>query len=847
MDDPRLVLGETRLFVDLLEGEERLGETTCFHVEVTAPEPLDAKAFVGSPAALILAGHFDARVVHGVVWRIVAIATSQKAPARRYKIELRSEIHALSLRRRSRVFQKVSVPDIVKKVLEDAGFSGDRVVVSVLADHPKRTYVTQYAETDLTFVRRLCEEDGLYFRFEAKDGFDAFVLEDTSTLAPKVECSPLPLVDASGLSGDRPSISRARLARQRRPGKVTVRDYAPANPKLDLEAAVTGGVASEQGTEVYRAPAGHQTPGEGKRLAGLLLESLRAESLALVFETTFFTAAPGLALEIAIDPGYAGSAKPEGAWFVTAVRHAWKKRSLARTIEVSAISADVPYRLARVTPRPQIHGIHSAIVTGASGEEIHTDDLGHAKIHFHWDREQAYDDKSSLPVRVLQPNMPGSQLVPRVGWEVFVAFEVGDPDRPYVLGRVWNGKWLPPHPLPANKTITALGTVSSPGGGRGNSVHFDDAAGREHIAWNAGFGKTTSVANNAKVQTAGFEKHSVKGSQSRTVGANETISVSNAYIELVDSQTISVAVKHDVLIKATSTIKVGSESVTVGGALLEQVGNPVDGLKNLADEAVLAGVEQIPGIGEVLSTGIEADRALQAIKEGYAKGGWSGAFEASGQAVSLVAGAIPGGDAIVAAADATGLPPWSDKAQARKAEQTAGGGTGGSSAAGAGAAAAAAGHRKVIVDGVMSEAIVGACASTTPGSINWTCVGAVGIGVGGGHSTKAVAISQLTGGPSSDTCASVSITTAKAIGRTVGALSTTIAGSLKSSAGGPHNIKAKGNLTFDVGGAMTVKGGSVVFQVGSNVVVAHGGGVVLKASKIVLNGKNKQSGKATTK
>src|SRR5262249_37080266 len=137
----------------------------------------------------------------------------------------------------------------------------------------------------------------------------------------------------------------------------------------------------------------------------------------------------------------------------------------SESLEIEAIPKTVPYRLPRTTPRPRIDGVQPAFVTGPAGSEIHPDDAGRIFVHFLWDREGPTDDKSSLPMRALQANVPGSMVIPRVGWEVAVAFEDGDPDRPYVLGRVYNGKTPPPFPLPANKTVTALQSFSSPGGG----------------------------------------------------------------------------------------------------------------------------------------------------------------------------------------------------------------------------------------------------------------------------------------------------------------------------------------------------------------------------------------------
>jgi type VI secretion system secreted protein VgrG len=194
-------------------------------------------------------------------------------------------------------------------------------------------------------------------------------------------------------------------------------------------------------------------------------------------------------------------------------------------------------------------GVHSAIVTGPPGAEIHTDDQGRVSVRFPWDREGPKDDKSSLAVRAMQPNMPGSMVLPRVGWEVWVMFEDGDPDRPYVLGRTYNGKQPPPVSLPGNKTMTSLETLSSPGAKVKNAITFDDAAGRQHMVVHAGAHKSTRIAGDAVVQTARVETVAIGGNLSRTVGADEKVSVKEALLTEVASQTASVGTAQTIFVK----------------------------------------------------------------------------------------------------------------------------------------------------------------------------------------------------------------------------------------------------------------------------------------------------------
>jgi type VI secretion system secreted protein VgrG len=818
-----------------------LGRPLEAEIEVLAAEALDAATLVGTSAGIEISdNNGSVGVFRGIIASVCAVATTDPYAHRRYVLAIRSAIELLTLRADARIFRKKTAVAIVKEVLEGGGIRGEQFVSEVYTEPPEREHVTQWNETDAVFLRRICEEEGLFFRFDPNDGFDALVLCDDSTRAPAALPVPLRFIETSALRTGDVVAHLARYGRGRRTGKVTVRDYDPSHPALKLEAAATGGVDFEQSIEAYEAPARFRKDAEGKREARLRLEAQRADAEMLAFETTAYCLRPGVSFEA--DTSLAASYVPDGKYFVTEVAFSWRAGESTRGLCVKAIPLATPFRLPRTTAHPRIAGILSATVTGASGEEIHTDGAGCVRVRFDWDRSGPNDDKASLPVRVMQANLPGSMLIPRVGWEVLCGFEDGDPDRPYVLGRSFNGKQLPPFGLPANKTITALGTVSSPGGGKANMVHIDDGAGRQHMMWNAGFGKTTAVGGNMENQTVGFDNTQIKGNQTWNVGGDQTVSVQNAWSVGVGSQTASVAGNQSITINATGATSVASEAVTIGANLIEQVGNPATGLAEFAKAAVLSGVGDIPVVGAAISKGYTWGKA---IAEGYKNGGWKGAAMAAAQSgLSEIAGHFVGVDSIVAAADGAGWTPWSEKAQKRAAQQAAGGGGAGAGAVGPGAAAAAPGHRKFVVDGAYTEAIGAVHGIQTPGSLKWTCLGASTFAVRGSHATSAVRISRLTMATSSDSAAATSIVTSAAIGRNVKAAHTlTAGGAINMEAGGEVGVTASGSLSVQADGAMSLEGGTVVFSVGDSSVSIHGGGVSLCAPEIKINGQTQHSGK----
>ena len=833
-----------QLVCEALRGQERLGEPAVLELEVVFPEPIDATSVLRRMGAIHITVGLSSRTLYGIVTRISAFATTRAENARRYRITLRSPVALLEHRRRSRVFQHLPVPDIIRQVLVEGGYRAGAIRLMLQEPHHARAYVVQYAESDAAFVRRLCEEEGLYFRFEAGADEDVLVLEDTSPAAPPALDGPLAVVVESMLASRAVVAFRCSAGRQRRPGRVTARRHDYEHPAVALEATARGGNRFEKATEVYATTATTALRDDSERGAALVLESLRAEAATVAFTTTAVMLAPGLSVELTCEDDLLATARPDGKYLVVALRHAWTRTAPRYELEAQGIPLAVPYRLPRSTPRPQIAGLHSAIVTGAPGEEVHVDTQGRVRVRFPWDREGSGDHRSSLPVRVAQPNMPGSMLLPRVGWEVLVLFEDGDPDRPILVGRTYNAKQPPPHSLPANRTMTSLASSSSPGAKKQNAITFDDGAGRQHFAMNAGNAKTLDVGANMVAQTAKNEKHGVKGAQRRYVGGNESVSVGQAYGVSAGSQSASVAGSQTVYVKGDFSVSVASETVSIGGALLEKVGNPASGAAHLALSAALAGAGAMGAAGGIFSSAAGfAKGAWEGGKHGGAKG--AAAATATGL-LGAAAGMVPGGEAILSAVQSVGAPaPW-DEAKEQPGAQQAGGGAGGGASDASGPGGPGPGHRNTSVKGVMTESIGALYSVTTPGSIMWMTAGPSTILVGGSHSTVTAKASFTTAGASSETVGCLNIRSKGHIERVIkGLLSTTIAGSLTSSATGEHAIKVGGPLTLKIGGSLTLSGSHVTFECGGSKLSSSPSGVLIEASVIKVNKSSKQTAKAT--
>jgi type VI secretion system secreted protein VgrG len=243
------------------------------------------------------------------------------------------------------------------------------------------------------------------------------------------------------------------------------------------------------------------------------------------------------------------------------------------------IPADTPWRAPRLTPAPRIDGLQTATVTGpgSGDEEIHTDEHGRIKVQFHWDRLGKRDDHSSCWIRVSQAwggAGYGSMIIPRVGHEVIVEFLEGDPDRPIVTGRVYNGVNVPAHGLPGKKAMTVLRTATTPGGGGYNELRLDDSAGSQLFHLHAQKDMNIKIQNNKTEHVGVDETQTIGANLTHTVGANDMLSIGqNSKLEVKGNEEIKIGGTDLLVVTGSEGIGIGGDyTLDVGGALAEVVG-----------------------------------------------------------------------------------------------------------------------------------------------------------------------------------------------------------------------------------------------------------------------------------
>lgn len=577
--------------------EEALSETTRIRVEfMTRDRDLDMRLLLGQPVELRhrMVTDRQERSFTGICASVECIGVNGGVNI--FVLEARSPEWLLSKQKNNMVLQGESTPDIVQKLLGDAKVNME-LKLKLSGNYPAREYCVQYAETDYAFVRRLMEEDGIYYYFDHdKHAGTTMVLADSpGQHAALPNVSELEFVESFQTDFD---FGNDVIEWSARGGFTTghelLNSYDFEVPGKSLQVS--------RGAKVWRYPHSDLVAYTN---TGRYADAGRGEQWARVrheAETWPSRVWSGLTVSANVAPGYTFKLKngPRSAdpkeYFVTRAVHYMQRdadkpthhegdeaplsnippdrkvdlgrhhRSYYRC-EFEAIPKGEQFRPPRVTPWPNIGGIHTATVTGPQGEEIHTDKYGRIKIKFHWDLSDKDDDKSSIWVRTMMPwtgKNWGMIAVPRVGNEVVVQFEEGDPDRPLVIGMVYNGANMPPYALPDNKTVSGVKTNSSKGGEGYNELIFEDKKGDELIRFHAEKDYLQVVENNAKI-TIGKEKKD-DGDLTQWVHRNRT-----SIVGLIDADATA-GVKATAVGGAITETVIGVKATTVGYHVYEKIG-----------------------------------------------------------------------------------------------------------------------------------------------------------------------------------------------------------------------------------------------------------------------------------
>ncbi|MCM2461431.1 type VI secretion system tip protein VgrG [Pseudomonas sp. CG7] len=541
------------LYPDSLSGEERLNALGSHVLNgINDGASLTLTTAVASHVTTTL--HKDAllRPMDFLVAEIRQLPAA--ATAERYQLLLRPWLWWLSLASNNRVFQNLATSDIVTTIFKAHGFTDFQLKLT--GSYTPREYCVQYGETDLAFVSRLLEEDGIFWFFSHESGKHTLVLADSNDAFTPIPNGPT--VNYRGQKmGERElhGIRSGQVCLQAVAGVYQATDYEFTTPATSLfsQAEAMAGPSS-----MYEHPGGYTAKAQGDALTKQRVDGLRSQEKRFVGESDCRWLVPGYWFTLA---GHEDTTLNID-WVVTSVSHEASHDSYRNRFE--AIPKATAYRPARITPNPRMH-TQTAVVVGKAGEEIWTDEYGRIKLQFPWDRTGKNDETSSWWVRVVLPWSGkgfGMQFVPRIGQEVIVTFIDGDPDRPLVTGCVYNGDNALPYALPANQTQSGIKTNSSKGGGGFNELRFEDKKDAEEVFLQAQKDFNINVLNDTTATVGHDETLTVQNARTRTVkDGDETVTLEKGK-RSVTIQTGSASLD----VKDTRTVTVGSDQThSTGG------------------------------------------------------------------------------------------------------------------------------------------------------------------------------------------------------------------------------------------------------------------------------------------
>jgi len=504
-------LGANKLLVRAFAGEEYVSAPFRYEVEMVSEDAgLDFAAVVGKGATVRLSlNDGGEHYFHGLVERFVQEDSDERFTT--YHAELRPWLWMLTKTADCRIFQQQSAPDIIKAVFSDLGYTDFRDALT--GTYAARDYCVQYNETAFNFVSRLMEDEGIFYFFEHADGKHTLVLADDADAHPA--CPGLPdgaryRASAVEHTDDR-AVTRCRIEQQVVTGKFAHDDFNFETPSTDLKVEVAGEAGE---LRVYEYPGGFLKTDAGEARANRRIEAAELPRKLLRGEGQVRAFAAGHKFDL---KGHY-RADANASYVLGRVTHHATQERYTNSFE--AFPADVPFRPPRAASRPVIAGVQTAVVTGKAGEEIWTDKYGRVKAQFHWDQKGKKDENSSCWIRVDQGwagKQWGGIFLPRVGQEVVVSFEEGDPDRPVVTGAVYNAEQTVPYALPAEQTKSTIKSNSSKGGAGYNELRFEDKKDSEEVYFHAQKDHNLVVENDRTKKVLNKETNTVKSDRSTTI------------------------------------------------------------------------------------------------------------------------------------------------------------------------------------------------------------------------------------------------------------------------------------------------------------------------------------------
>ncbi|WP_409300391.1 type VI secretion system Vgr family protein [Pseudomonas sp. KCJK8993] len=528
-------LGPDVLLLKSMGGGEELGRLFDYQLQLTSSDAaIDLNQLLGKPMGLsVQLDGGGQRHFHGIVARCSQnIDTGQFAS---YQVTLRPWLWLLSRTSDCRIFQNLSIPQIIKQVFRDLGFSDFEDALS--RPYREWEYCVQYRETSFDFVSRLMEQEGIYYFFRHEKDRHVLVLADAYGAHGSVPgYASVPYYPRDEQQRERDHIFDWHLAQEVQPGSLELNDYDFQRPsaRIDVRSAMprphTGG-----DYPLYDYPGTYVQSSDGEHYAQTRIEALQSLHERIELSGN----ARGLGVGNLFSLTGFSRQDQNREYLIVGIRYYLVQESLESggggggaqfESHLTCIDSQQSFRPLASTHKPLVQGPQTARVVGPAGEEIWTDQYGRVKVHFHWDRHDQSNENSSCWIRVSQAwagKNWGSMQIPRIGQEVIVSFLEGDPDRPIITGRVYNAEQTVPYDLPANATQSGMKSRSSKGGSPANfnEIRMEDKKGAEQLYIHAERNQDIVVEVN--------ESHSVGNNRNKSIGHDEFVTIGNKRVRIV--------------------------------------------------------------------------------------------------------------------------------------------------------------------------------------------------------------------------------------------------------------------------------------------------------------------------
>ncbi|SFS03807.1 type VI secretion system Vgr family protein [Sphingomonas jatrophae] len=593
-------LGGEQILLERVEAVESFGRPFSISVDLISElGEIDLLPHLGKAACVTIKQDDDQlqRHFHGLIAEGEFLNEEE---GHHYRLALRPFTHFMSHNRNFMIHYNKSAIDIIKALVAQAGFSAN-LEVRAAGSGLVREYCTQYGESDFTFISRLMEEEGLYYFYSHSPGGHKMVICEKPADHQAGKATPLTYNSASAHVLHADSAARTALGSEKyvqrlhervstgAETKVTLRDWDFEKPGQPLtQVADAKETSAAPVAEVYEWPGPYIQPAHGKRLAEAILDGRRAEQVLYTAESQLPLLEIGTKVKIASHP----NERYNRELLITRTHHVLVTETYRsgsgggdQGVVFEAVPVEAKWRAPQFTPRPVVRGPETAIVIGPERETIHTDKYGRVQVRFHWDRSGDPVSKMTCWLRVSQTGGLGNIILPRVGHEVIVDFLDGDPDRPLVVGRVFNQQHMPIYALPGNKTraVWRTQTYTSAGGAddvgaakpldtknpSANEIRFEDMVGKEELFVHAQRDLATRVRRN-ETHNVGLDQTSeIHGGRTTTIDNNDKLTVNQ-------SQTVKVTNTIEIEAGTSITLKVAGNSIVIDQTGIKLKGIMID-------------------------------------------------------------------------------------------------------------------------------------------------------------------------------------------------------------------------------------------------------------------------------